>query len=133
MQGTSQLSMLMRIAQNQPAPTPKPFASQSDLKPTTTTSGASTKAKFVPLMSTEGQSRMAVHVPGRHPCNCLGQKHTLVNNCLECGRIVCSQVRHEQSQQTKSNIYFVAGLKARSHGLCKVDQMRIQSGSSAFT
>ena len=24
-------------------------------------------------------------------------------------------------------------LKAHSHGLCKVDRMRIQSGSSAFT
>ena len=50
------------------------------------------KQKFVPLMSAEGQSRVTVQLPGRHSCQCLGQKHALVNNCVECGRIVCSQV-----------------------------------------
>ncbi|KAF0991260.1 hypothetical protein HZS_6211, partial [Henneguya salminicola] len=25
----------------------------------------------------------------RKPCDCLGQKHDLINNCLNCGRIVC--------------------------------------------
>ena len=50
------------------------------------------KGKFVPLMSAEGKSKMTMHVPGRHPCQCLGQKHALVNNCMECGRIVCAQV-----------------------------------------
>ena len=48
-------------------------------------------AKFVPLYSSEGQARAAVKIPGRHPCQCLGQKHSLVNNCTECGRIVCNQ------------------------------------------
>lgn len=48
-------------------------------------------AKFVPLYSSEGQARAAVKLPGRHPCECLGQKHSLVNNCTECGRIVCNQ------------------------------------------
>ena len=47
--------------------------------------------KFVPLYSSEGQARAAVKLPGRHPCECLGQKHSLVNNCTECGRIVCDQ------------------------------------------
>lgn len=50
------------------------------------------RQKFVPLMSAEGQSRATVQLPGRHTCQCLGQKHTLINNCVECGRIVCSQV-----------------------------------------
>ena len=46
----------------------------------------------MPLLSAEGQTKMTVRFPGRHPCQCLGQKHELVNNCLECGKIVCSQV-----------------------------------------
>ncbi len=50
------------------------------------------KSKFVPLLSAEGQSRTTVLLPGRHICQCLGQKHSLINNCVECGRIVCSQV-----------------------------------------
>ena len=36
---------------------------------------------------------MTMQFPGRHPCECLAQKHSLINNCLECGRIVCVQVR----------------------------------------
>lgn len=27
---------------------------------------------------------------GRQKCDCLGMKHSLVNNCLSCGRIICS-------------------------------------------
>ena len=46
---------------------------------------------FVSLYSDEGQARTSVRLPGRHPCECLGQKHKLVNNCLQCGRIVCEQ------------------------------------------
>lgn len=49
------------------------------------------RQKYVPLMSAEGRSKTSVHLPGRHPCQCLAQRHTLVNNCTECGRIVCSQ------------------------------------------
>lgn len=30
-------------------------------------------------------------LPGRHPCECLAQKHKLINNCISCGRIVCEQ------------------------------------------
>ncbi|XP_012614036.2 activating signal cointegrator 1 isoform X1 [Microcebus murinus] len=49
------------------------------------------KTKFVNLYAREGQDRLAVLLPGRHPCDCLGQKHKLINNCLICGRIVCEQ------------------------------------------
>ena len=50
------------------------------------------RQKFVPLLSAEGQSRAVMQLPGRHMCHCLAQKHTLVNNCTQCGRIVCDQV-----------------------------------------
>eukprot|EP00697_Spironema_sp_BW2_P004955 gnl/Spiro4/16696_TR8983_c0_g1_i1.p1 gnl/Spiro4/16696_TR8983_c0_g1~~gnl/Spiro4/16696_TR8983_c0_g1_i1.p1 ORF type:complete len:476 (-),score=121.31 gnl/Spiro4/16696_TR8983_c0_g1_i1:7-1434(-) len=37
-------------------------------------------------------SRFAhVLLPGRHPCTCQAQKHPLVTNCLNCGRVVCAQ------------------------------------------
>ncbi|NWH34956.1 TRIP4 protein, partial [Chloropsis hardwickii] len=49
------------------------------------------KARYVSLYTREGQDRLAVLIPGRHACECLGQKHKLINNCLECGRIVCEQ------------------------------------------
>uniref|UniRef100_A0A8B9UKX9 Activating signal cointegrator 1 n=1 Tax=Anas zonorhyncha TaxID=75864 RepID=A0A8B9UKX9_9AVES len=49
------------------------------------------KAKYVSLYTKEGQDRLAVLIPGRHACECLGQKHKLINNCLVCGRIVCEQ------------------------------------------
>lgn len=49
------------------------------------------KKKFVPLYGAEGQARSSVLLPGRHACECLGQKHGLVNNCTDCGRIVCTQ------------------------------------------
>lgn len=48
-------------------------------------------ARFVPLYGDEGEARSSVRLPGRHPCECLGQKHQLINNCTECGRIVCMQ------------------------------------------
>lgn len=48
-------------------------------------------AKFVPLYSKEGEARTSVRLPGRHPCECLAQKHSLINNCTSCGRIVCEQ------------------------------------------
>ncbi|XP_044306527.1 activating signal cointegrator 1 isoform X2 [Varanus komodoensis] len=49
------------------------------------------KAKYVNLYAKEGQDKLAVMLPGRHPCECLAQKHKLINNCLTCGRIVCEQ------------------------------------------
>ena len=32
-----------------------------------------------------------VKLAGRHPCECQAVKHSLVSNCLGCGRVVCSQ------------------------------------------
>lgn len=49
------------------------------------------KPKFVSLYSKEGKARTVVKIPGRHVCECQGMKHELINNCLECGRIVCAQ------------------------------------------
>jgi hypothetical protein len=28
---------------------------------------------------------------GRHKCDCEAKRHTLINNCVNCGRIVCAQ------------------------------------------
>ncbi|KAM4675501.1 activating signal cointegrator 1 [Discoglossus pictus] len=49
------------------------------------------KQKFVNLYTKEGQDKLTVLFPGRHPCDCLAQKHQLISNCLTCGRIVCEQ------------------------------------------
>ncbi|XP_056134864.1 activating signal cointegrator 1 isoform X2 [Lampris incognitus] len=49
------------------------------------------KSKFVNLYAQEGQDKLAVILPGRHACECLAQKHNLINNCITCGRIVCEQ------------------------------------------
>ena len=27
----------------------------------------------------------------RVKCDCVGQKHDLINNCLGCGKVVCAQ------------------------------------------
>ncbi|NXR11616.1 TRIP4 protein, partial [Semnornis frantzii] len=62
-----------------------------DLAKVSSSSSSKKKAKFVSLYSKEGQDRLAVLLPGRHPCECLGQRHRLINNCLLCGRIACQQ------------------------------------------
>ncbi|XP_060074241.1 activating signal cointegrator 1-like isoform X2 [Ylistrum balloti] len=49
------------------------------------------KTKFVPLYSQEGQEKSVLQLPGRHSCECQAAKHKLVNNCLQCGRVVCDQ------------------------------------------
>ncbi|XP_072409323.1 activating signal cointegrator 1 isoform X1 [Chiloscyllium punctatum] len=49
------------------------------------------KTKYLSLYTKEGEDRLAVTLPGRHTCECLGQTHQLINNCLSCGRIVCMQ------------------------------------------
>ncbi|KAM9223781.1 activating signal cointegrator 1 [Leptosomus discolor] len=54
-------------------------------------SSSKKKPKYVSLYTKEGQDKLAVLIPGRHTCECLGQKHKLINNCLVCGRIVCEQ------------------------------------------
>ncbi|XP_071778576.1 activating signal cointegrator 1 [Centroberyx gerrardi] len=55
------------------------------------TSSTKKKSKFVNLYAKEGQDKLAVILPGRHSCDCLAQKHSLINNCLSCGHIVCEQ------------------------------------------
>jgi len=68
------------------------FSSQAQESSTASSSNAyKKKTKYVSLYTKEGQDRLAVLIPGRHACECLGQKHKLINNCLVCGRIVCEQ------------------------------------------
>ena len=49
--------------------------------------------KYVSLYTPEGKNKAEeiMVIPGRHGCGCAGQKHKLISNCLECGRIVCEQ------------------------------------------
>ncbi|VDP93559.1 unnamed protein product [Echinostoma caproni] len=50
------------------------------------------KPKFYPLFSEGARGdELVAHLPGRHPCQCLATKHQLINNCTNCGRIVCTQ------------------------------------------
>lgn len=49
------------------------------------------KSKFVNLYNKDGQDKQVILLPGRHPCECLAQKHKLINNCINCGRIACEQ------------------------------------------
>ena len=71
------------------------FASQAQENSSESSSSSSNsskkKPKYVSLYTKEGQDKLAVLIPGRHTCECLGQKHKLINNCLVCGRIVCEQ------------------------------------------
>uniref|UniRef100_A0AAV2LV19 Activating signal cointegrator 1 n=1 Tax=Knipowitschia caucasica TaxID=637954 RepID=A0AAV2LV19_KNICA len=54
-------------------------------------SSSKKKNKFVNLYAKEGQDKLTVQLPGRHACECLAQRHKLINNCISCGRIVCEQ------------------------------------------
>ncbi|XP_067327416.1 activating signal cointegrator 1 [Anolis sagrei] len=69
--------------------TPLDLAKSQELN--SSSSSSKKKAKYVNLYTKEGQDKLAVMLPGRHPCECLAQKHKLINNCLTCGRIVCEQ------------------------------------------
>ncbi|KAK9302240.1 hypothetical protein QLX08_005685 [Tetragonisca angustula] len=44
------------------------------------------KSKFVNISSESG-----ILLKGRYKCNCETKEHPLINNCLNCGRIVCAQ------------------------------------------
>ncbi|XP_073320548.1 activating signal cointegrator 1 [Pagrus major] len=76
-------------------PEPEPVKTPIDLmraqENTSTSSSTKKKNKFVNLYNKEGQDRLAVILPGRYACECLAQKHKLINNCISCGRIVCEQ------------------------------------------
>ncbi|GBM54625.1 Activating signal cointegrator 1 [Araneus ventricosus] len=47
-------------------------------------------SKFLPLNPVD-IAKEKILLPGRRPCTCEATKHALINNCLECGRIVCEQ------------------------------------------
>lgn len=47
--------------------------------------------KYVNLYAQDGTMNDVVLLKGRHMCNCQAAKHTLINNCVQCGRIVCEQ------------------------------------------
>ncbi|XP_076233988.1 activating signal cointegrator 1 isoform X2 [Calliopsis andreniformis] len=49
------------------------------------------KTKFVNLYSQDGKDKTTILLKGRHKCDCEAKKHSLINNCLSCGRIVCVQ------------------------------------------
>ncbi|XP_052829197.1 activating signal cointegrator 1 isoform X2 [Octopus bimaculoides] len=72
-------------------PTSKESQSNGTQAKTTNENTLKKKKKFVSLYSNEGIARTVVKLPGRHSCDCQALKHDLVNNCIECGRIVCAQ------------------------------------------
>ncbi|KAI4879581.1 hypothetical protein NFI96_026535 [Prochilodus magdalenae] len=82
------------ISFSQAEPEPEAVKTPIDLlkaQESSISSSTKKKNKFVSLYAKEGQDRLAVLLPGRHSCDCLAQKHKLVNNCMTCGRIVCEQ------------------------------------------
>lgn len=52
---------------------------------------AKKKNKYVNLYGQDGEMRDIILLKGRHMCNCQAAKHKLINNCIQCGRIVCEQ------------------------------------------
>ncbi|XP_059211928.1 activating signal cointegrator 1 [Centropristis striata] len=83
---------LLTVSQTEPEP--EAVKTPIDLMRAQEHSGSSStkkKSKFVNLYAKEGQDKLSILLPGRHGCECLAQKHKLINNCLSCGRIVCEQ------------------------------------------
>ncbi|XP_042342575.1 activating signal cointegrator 1 [Plectropomus leopardus] len=79
---------------SQSEPEPEAVKTPIDLmraQENSSTSSTKKKNKFVNLYAKEGQDKLSILLPGRHPCECLAQKHKLINNCISCGRIVCEQ------------------------------------------
>nr|XP_049700890.1 activating signal cointegrator 1 [Helicoverpa armigera] len=70
------------ISNEAPVPPPEPVEADSKSKK---------KTKFVNLYSQEGKNAQVVIIKGRHHCDCQASKHELVNNCIQCGRVVCKQ------------------------------------------
>ncbi|KAK1891317.1 Activating signal cointegrator 1 [Dissostichus eleginoides] len=82
------------MAVSQSEPEPEAVKTPIDLmraQENTSSSSTKKKSKFVNLYAKEGQDKMSILFPGRHACECLAQKHNLINNCISCGRIVCDQ------------------------------------------
>jgi hypothetical protein len=53
--------------------------------------GTKKKTKFYNFYGSDGQANDSVLLKGRNRCECQATKHKLINNCLNCGRIVCEQ------------------------------------------
>lgn len=60
-------------------------------KPPANSETSKKKNKFVSLYDEHGKMNDVVMLKGRHLCNCEAAKHKLINNCIQCGRIVCEQ------------------------------------------
>ncbi|CAH0696044.1 unnamed protein product [Spodoptera exigua] len=60
-------------------------------EPVETDGKSKKKTKYVNLYSQEGKNAQVVLLKGRHRCDCQASKHDLVNNCIQCGRVVCTQ------------------------------------------
>ncbi|XP_061101912.1 activating signal cointegrator 1 [Conger conger] len=76
---------------SEPEPAPEVVKTPIDLLKVQENSSVKKKNKFVNLYTKDGQEKLTILLPGRHACECLAQKHCLVNNCMTCGRIVCEQ------------------------------------------
>lgn len=63
-------------------------SNQENVVPST---GAKKKTKYVNLYSQDGAMNDVIMLKGRRLCNCEASKHNLINNCMQCGRIVCEQ------------------------------------------
>lgn len=63
----------------------------SNVVSNTSAAASKKKNKYVNLYSQDGEMRDVILLKGRHMCNCQASKHKLVNNCIQCGRIVCEQ------------------------------------------
>lgn len=75
-----------------PAEEKQPSAAAAAAATSTAAAATKKKSKFINLYTHDGQMRGdVVLLKGRHHCNCQAIKHDLINNCLNCGRIVCQQ------------------------------------------
>ncbi|XP_030313269.1 activating signal cointegrator 1 isoform X2 [Calypte anna] len=70
------------------------------------------KPKYVSLYTKEGQDKLAVLIPGRHPCECLGQKHKLINNCLVCTKEEQDILQRDSNKSQKLLKKLMAGAES---------------------
>jgi len=64
------------------------------------------------------KARDVVMLKGRHPCECQASRHTLVNNCTECGKIVCAQEGNNNILKI-SKFYFWLQFSKVTKWICK--------------
>lgn len=70
----------------------KPNTKSAAVKdPPNTSTGTKKKTKYVSLYGEDGKLNDVITLKGRHLCNCEASKHALINNCMQCGRVVCEQ------------------------------------------